>query len=162
MAVIVLYTRIAAPRERVFDLSRSLDLHQATVAHTGEKIVAGVKGGLLELGQEVTWSAWHLGWRRRLRVTMSRLEYPSFFEDRMVKGAFRMMRHEHHFEEDGEDTMMMDRFEFEAPFGPLGRLFERWFLAAYMRRLLVRRNEGIKRIAESEEWLRYLEIPRRG
>jgi ligand-binding SRPBCC domain-containing protein len=157
MPVIVLYTRIAAPRERVFDLARSLDLHQDTVAQTRERAVAGVTSGLLGLDEEVTWSAWHLGWRRRLRVRMYRLEYPSFFEDRMVEGAFRMMRHEHHFEQDGEGTVMMDRFEFESPFGWLGGVFDRRFLEGYMRRLLVQRNEGIKRIAESGEWKRYLD-----
>ena len=158
MPVIVLYTRINAPRERVFDLSRSLELHQDTVAHTKERAIAAVTSGLLGLDDEVTWSAWHLGWRRRLRVRMSRLEYPFFFEDRMVEGAFRMMRHEHHFEPDGEGTVMMDRFEFTSPFGWIGRSFDRLFLERYMRRLLEQRNAGIKRIAESEEWRTYLKV----
>ena len=158
MPVIVLYTRINAPRERVFDLSRSLDLHQDTVAHTKERAVAGVTSGLLGLDDEVKWRAWHLGWRRRLRVRMSRLEYPFFFEDRMVEGAFRVMRHEHHFEPDGGGTVMMDRFEFTSPFGWIGRSFDRLFLERYMRRLLEQRNAGIKRIAESEEWRTYLKV----
>jgi ligand-binding SRPBCC domain-containing protein len=156
MPVIVLQTRIDAPRERVFDLSRSLDLHQDTVAHTKERAVAGVTSGLLGLDEEVTWSAWHLGWRRRLKVRMCRLEPPLFFEDRMVEGAFRMMRHEHHFEQDGEGTLMMDRFEFESPFGWIGRMFDRLFLEGYLRRLLEQRNAGIKRIAESGKWRGYL------
>lgn len=156
MPVIVLATRITAPRERVFDLSRSIDLHQDTVSETGERAVAGVMSGLLGLDEEVTWSAWHLGWRRKLQVRMSRLEYPSFFEDTMVKGAFRMMRHEHHFESEGEATLMRDRFEFASPFGCIGRAFDRWFLEGYLRRFLVQRNEGIRRIAESEEWRKYL------
>ena len=157
MPVIVLFTRIKAPRERVFDLSRSIDLHQDTVAATRERAVAGVTSGLLRLDEEVTWRAWHLGWRRRLKVRMSRLEYPSFFEDTMVEGAFRMMRHEHHFEVDGETTVMMDRFEFASPLGWVGRAFDRHFLEAYMRRFLEQRNEGIRRIAESDEWRKYLE-----
>ncbi len=157
MPVIELAIRIQAPRERVFDLSRSIDLHQATVGNTRERAVAGVTSGLLNLDEEVTWSAWHLGWRRKLQVRMSRLEYPAFFEDTMVKGAFRMMRHEHHFEADGEATVMRDHFEFASPFGWVGRVFDRVFLEAYMRHFLVQRNEGIRRIAESEEWRRYLE-----
>jgi ligand-binding SRPBCC domain-containing protein len=156
MPVIVLHTRVAAARERVFDLSRSLDLHQDTVAHTKERAVAGVTSGLLGLDEEVTWSAWHLGWRRRLRVRMIRLEYPTFFEDRMVEGAFRTMRHEHHFEPDGEGTVMRDHFEFASPFGWIGRMFDRLFLEGYLRRLLEQRNAGIKRIAESGKWRGYL------
>ena len=74
----------------------------------------------------------------------------------MVEGAFRMMRHEHHFEPDGEGTVMTDRFEFASPFGDVGRMFDRLFLQGYMRRLLEQRNAGIRRIAESEGWKRYL------
>jgi hypothetical protein len=47
---------------------------------------------------------------------------------------------------------MIDVFEFEAPFGPIGRLFNALFLENYMRKLLIERNEVIKRVAESDEW----------
>ena len=102
MAQIILHTRIEAPKERVFDLSRCIELHQDTTASTRERAVAGVTSGLLGLDEEVTWSAWHLGWRRRLKVRMTRYERPVFFEDSMVEGAFAMMRHEHHFADDGD------------------------------------------------------------
>ena len=55
MALIQLSTPIAAPRERVFDLSRSIDVHQHSVAHTHERAIAGVTSGLIGLGEEVTW-----------------------------------------------------------------------------------------------------------
>ena len=37
-----LTTLITAPIERVFDLSRSINLHKISTAHTGEKAIAGV------------------------------------------------------------------------------------------------------------------------
>jgi ligand-binding SRPBCC domain-containing protein len=70
----------------------------------------------------------------------------------MVKGAFKSMAHEHIFEAKGDRTLMIDVFEFESPFGPIGRLFNALFLENYMRKLLTERNEVIKRVAESEEW----------
>jgi hypothetical protein len=39
MSVINLKTKIQAPKERVFDLSRSVDLHQISTAHTNEKLL---------------------------------------------------------------------------------------------------------------------------
>lgn len=156
MAEITLQTRIKAPKERVFDLSRSIELHQHTTASTGEKAVAGVTGGLLGPGEEVTWSAWHLGWRRRLTVRMVRYERPDFFEDSMVKGAFAMMRHEHHFGVDGDTVVMTDRFFFRSPFGIAGWIFDRLFLTRYLSRFLLERNEAIRNIAESGEWREYL------
>jgi hypothetical protein len=44
---------------------------------------------------------------------------------------------------------MTDVVELEAPFGVLGRLAEKLFLGAYMRRLLVERGEQLKTMAEA-------------
>ena len=60
MAVITLVTEIKAPIGRVFDLSRSIDLHTASVGHTGEQAIAGVTSGLIGPGEEVTWRAFLL------------------------------------------------------------------------------------------------------
>ncbi len=47
---------------------------------------------------------------------------------------------------------MKDIFEFEAPFGILGKIASTLFLTNYMRRFLEIRNNTIKEFAESEEW----------
>jgi ligand-binding SRPBCC domain-containing protein len=157
MAVIELQTWIDAPRERVFDLSRSIDAHQDSAEGTDERAVAGVTAGLLGLGEDVTWEARHLGVRQRLRVKMTRLERPHYFEDTMLRGAFQRMRHDHWFEERDGRTLMKDRFEFASPFGLLGRLVDGIFLTGYMRHFLEQRNAHLKRMAESDEWRKYLE-----
>lgn len=156
MPVIELQTLIDAPRERVFDLSRSIDAHQDSAEGTDERAVAGVTSGLLGLGEDVTWEARHLGVRQRLRVKLTQLERPLYFEDTMLQGAFQRMRHDHWFEEQNGRTLMRDRFEFASPLGPLGRFVDWIFLAGYMRRFLERRNEHLKRMAESDEWRKYL------
>jgi ligand-binding SRPBCC domain-containing protein len=157
MPVIHLETLIDAPRERVFDLARSIDAHQATTEHTGERAIAGVTSGLLGPGGEVTWEARHFGMKQRLRVKMTAFERPHRFQDIMVEGAFREMKHDHVFEMRDGRTVMVDRFEFRSPLGPLGWLVDRLFLAGYMRRFLIKRNAILKRTAESDEWRRYLE-----
>jgi hypothetical protein len=51
---------------------------------------------------------------------------------------------------------MKDVMQFEAPFGILGSLVERLVLKRHMVKLLLRRNQHIQRVAESEEWRLYL------
>ena len=67
------------------------------------------------------------------------------------------MTHDHEFDEHPDGTLMRDRFEFRSPLGFLGGLADRLFLASYMRRFIVGRNEVLKQLAESAEWSRYLE-----
>jgi ligand-binding SRPBCC domain-containing protein len=153
---IELTTEIAAPRERCFDLARSIDLHLLSTQGTGEKAVAGVTSGLIGLGQDVTWQGRHLGFRITHQSRITQYRRPDHFQDRMVNGRFRYFCHDHHFEQTGpENTRMRDFLEFEAPMGFLGRIVEKTVLRAHLRGLLERRNECIKRVAESDDWKRY-------
>ena len=157
MPTIELSTVIRAPRERVFDLARSIDAHQDTTSATEERAVAGVTRGLIGMGDEVTWEARHFGVRQRLTVRVTAFERPKHFQDIMISGAFKSMLHDHDFAEHPTGTLMRDRFEFESPLGILGRIADWLFLTSYMRRFLVRRNEVLEQLAQSKEWSRYLE-----
>ncbi|UZR97860.1 SRPBCC family protein [Chondrinema litorale] len=156
MPLIKLQTHILAPVERVFDLSRSIDLHQFSVSETHEKAITGKTSGLLELGETVTWRAKHLGIYQQLTVKMTSLEKPQFFVDEMQKGAFQSMKHLHKFDSQGDTTIMYDEFNFESPFGVIGKLFNRLYLENYMKSFLEIRNQSIKQIAESDEWSRFI------
>ncbi|MDF2455047.1 MAG: uncharacterized protein K0R51_1040 [Cytophagaceae bacterium] len=152
MATILLETAINAPVSRVFDLSRSIDLHLQSMAHSNETAIAGRTSGLIEWNETVTWKAKHFGVYHQLTVRITALEKYSHFTDIMEKGIFASMEHIHSFRTQGDATIMNCRFEFKAPCGPLGRLAETLFLKQYMRNLLLERNRVIKRIAESDEW----------
>jgi ligand-binding SRPBCC domain-containing protein len=156
MTTIELATHIAAPRERCFDLARSIELHEYTTSATGERAVAGTTSGLLELNDEVTWRARHFWIWQRLTGRISAYERPQHFQDVMLRGAFRSLRHDHYFDEVAGGTIMRDVLAFSAPLGPLGWLAERLFLSAYMRRFLESRNRVLKSVAESDEWTRYV------
>jgi len=150
MPLIELSTVIFAPRERVFDLARCIDAHQDSNEGTHERAVAGVTSGLIGFNDEVTWEARHLGVRQRLTVRVTAFNRPQHFQDIMVAGAFKSMRHDHEFFEHPNGTLMVDRFEFQSPLGILGSVMDRLVLVAYMRRFLVRRNSILKKLAESE------------
>jgi ligand-binding SRPBCC domain-containing protein len=156
MPVIELATLIAAPVERVFDLSRSIDLHMSSTSRTGERAIAGVTSGLIGLGEEVTWRAKHFGIWQSLTVRIAEFERPTHFADVMQRGAFRRMEHHHYFEPTSTGTLMRDLFAFESPLGLLGRIADFLFLERYLRWFLIERNRVIKATAESEGWRQYI------
>jgi len=86
---IELTTSIRAPREVGFDLARDLDLHLRSMAHTGERAVAGRTNGLIGPGEEVTWRARHFGVVHHHASRITAFEPPSYFRDSMVAGSSR-------------------------------------------------------------------------
>jgi len=133
-------TRTTMPRAELFDRARSIDAHKDSMARSREEAVAGVTTGLISLGEDVTWRAWHFGVPLRMTSRTTGMEAPDYFVDEQVKGPFKRFRHEHEFKEDSAGAVMIDRIEFEAPFGPLGRLVEKLVLARYLRNLIESRN----------------------
>lgn len=156
MPVIELTTVIHAPIERCFDLARSIDLHKLSTGDTEEEAIAGVTSGLIGEGQQVTWKAKHFGVTQRLTSKITLFEYPYHFRDEMLKGAFKMIRHDHLFSKDGDHTVMKDIFVFKSPGGVFGMLFNKLILTRYLRTMLVSRNAMIKEVAEGEEWKVFL------
>lgn len=151
MPIIKLDTKIIAPKEVVFDLARSIDLHQLSAAETNEEAIAGKKTGLLELGEEVTWRAKHFGIYQRLSSKMVAIDFPNYFVDEMTKGIFKSFSHRHEFKQDGEITTMTDVFDYTSPLGGLGKIADRLFLKQYMTRFLIKRNQVIKQYAEMDQ-----------
>lgn len=157
MPTIIKILTINAPIKRCFDLARSIDLHQYTSAKTGEKAIAGTTSGLINKGETVTWKAKHFGITQTLTSEISEMNTPFMFEDRMLKGAFKKIQHQHLFEEKNGKTVMTDIFDFESPLGIIGKLFNKLVLTNYMNDFLEERNQTIKRIAETDEWKKYLQ-----
>ena len=156
MPTIKLSTRIKASANLVFDLSRSIDLHTESTSHTKERAIAGRTGGLIELGEEVTWEAKHFFIRQRLTAKITQFDRPYHFRDTMVSGIFRRFDHDHQFVSDGEQMVMTDVFDYTSPLGLLGRLADVLFLRRYLQHLLVIRNQVIKTVAESGDAKRFL------
>ncbi|MBC7850305.1 MAG: SRPBCC family protein [Chitinophagaceae bacterium] len=152
MPAIHLTTFIQAPIQRVFDLSRSINLHKKSFERSGEVAIAGVTSGLIRLNETVTWQAKHLGKKRIMKMKISAMESPVHFTDEMTEGDFTVMKHEHHFKQVENGTIMIDQFYFESPYGIIGKVVNQFYLTRYLRRLLERRNLTIKEYAESNKW----------
>jgi ligand-binding SRPBCC domain-containing protein len=156
MTTITLTTRIKAPVQICFDLSRSIDFHQHTTAQSGERAIGGRTAGLIEQGESVTWEATHFRVRQKLTTEIVEMKVPYYFFDRMTQGAFKSMEHSHAFAEEGDLTIMSDIFNYEVPFGFAGKLFDSVVLKKYMTALLRQRNQMIKETAESAGWKKFL------
>ena len=156
MPYLHLTTFIAAPAERVFDLSRSIDLHKASMKKYGEAAVQGTTFGLMGQGDTVTWKAKHLFKERFLKVKLTFLKRPYLFIDEQVEGDFELLKHEHYFKEIQNGTLLIDQFRFEIGRGKLGALFNQLYFTRYMERLLEERNNLIKEVAEGPQWKKYL------
>jgi len=156
MALIHLTTFVAAPPERVFDLSRSVSLHKATMTRHKERAVAGRLSGLMEPGETVTWKARHLFKERTLETKITAYNRPDHFTDEQIAGDFETLKHEHHFKKIENGTLMIDQFWFMTPYGKFGQLFSAIYLEKYLKKLLEDRNAAIKATAESSKWKQYL------
>ena len=152
MPIVKLKTIINAPIERVFDLARCIDLHKETMSKHNENAIAGVTKGLINLGESVTWEATHFGIRQKLTSKITEYDRPTYFQDSMVKGAFKSFTHDHFFEKTEPKTIMHDIFDYSSPLWIFGKIADALFLKKYMTKLLKERNELIKIVAESENW----------
>src|SRR5215203_5469464 len=132
MSIIELQTQIKAPIEVCFDLSRSIELHTISTAHTNEIAVAGKISGLCSIGDSITWRAKHFGIYQQLTVCVVACNFPTYFEDQMVSGAFKSFVHRHHFKVSNDVTLMHDEFTYQVPHGIAGRSFDKIILKRYM------------------------------
>lgn len=152
MPIIELTTEIKSTIEICFDLSRSIDLHKISTAHTNEEAIAGKTTGLIQLNESVTWQASHFGIKQKLTSKITAFDRPNYFVDEQTKGIFKSFFHQHKFELVSNRILMKDIFEFHSPFGVFGKVFNKLILTSYLEKLLIHRNQIIKEFAETEKW----------
>jgi ligand-binding SRPBCC domain-containing protein len=144
---------IDAPIDRVFLLSTNIELVQQTL---GMRPVAGRVTGLVLAGDTVSWRGWKFGLPTRHTSVISRYEAPAFFQDTQLRGRFARFQHDHHMHWVDGQTLAYDKVRFSLPFGMLGKLVAKRVMVPHIARLLAARFALLKRVAEGEEWRRYL------
>jgi ligand-binding SRPBCC domain-containing protein len=157
METIRLGTWIDAPVERCFLLSLSVDLHVATALSTRDETSAGATERTIGEGDRLTFKGRHFGVRWRHTSLIEKLRPHSYYRDVMIAGPFHHFEHDHHFAPMDDGTRMRDEVRFSASGGLLRRLASRMFLRKQLKAFLRERNAMIKRLAESEDWHKYLE-----
>lgn len=76
----------------MFNLSRSIDLRKISTEHTQEKAIASKTSGLIGLNETVTWRAKYLGIYQTLTTKITEYDFPEYFADEMITGAFKRFK----------------------------------------------------------------------
>jgi ligand-binding SRPBCC domain-containing protein len=148
MTKIHLITKIQAPIQTVFDVSRNIDIHQQSASKSDEVAIAGVTSGLINLNETVTWRGKHFGFYLTHKSRITTMDLYNYFVDEMEEGKFKTFKHQHFFEEINEVTTMTDVLQYETPFGVFGKLFDILFLKKHLTQFLLERNKILKAVAE--------------
>lgn len=147
---------INAPIERCFLLSTSLDLVMRSL---NMRLVASQStrtSGLVTDGDRLMWRGWVFGLPQFHESVITRYECPDFFQDAMARGRFRRFEHDHFFTEIGGRTLLNDKVRFSLPVRWATRSLGQFVVTPHVARLLRHRLELLKRVAESDEWKKYL------
>jgi len=152
MARIHLTTFIAAPVERVFDLSRHLALYRLVFQSRKEKLTSGAASTLISKGETVSIIAKHAGRSRMIMLKVTSLQRPAMFVEEQVKGDIQSFRHEHHFKPVDNGTILIDIVEFGLPKDIIGKVFGKMYFRKYIEELIKKRTELVRSYAETEKW----------
>lgn len=137
-------TRVAAPLSEVFVFfSRPQNLGVMTPADmrfqiTGEpprEIQAGIA-----LDYSLRVGPLPLNWRTRIEACQPQ----RLFIDSQERGPYRCWWHEHHFEAEGDTTLMEDRVFFAPPFGMIGGLAGHLLVLPALRRIFRFRAQAMR------------------
>lgn len=152
MPSIHLTTFIAAPVERVFDLSRNLTIYKLLLKDRKEKLTSVAASNLVAHGETITIQAKHMGKTRLITTRITDLKKPSSFVQEQVKGDLGHFKHEHYFKTVQNGTLLIDMIDFDGPRDVLGKLIGKIYLKNYLVQFLEKRNKLIQQYAESEKW----------
>jgi ligand-binding SRPBCC domain-containing protein len=89
----------------------------------------------MEAGATIDYRLRVSGFPVRWRTVIELWEPPFRFVDVQTKGPYALWRHTHTFDETPQGTMMRDRVEYALPFGPLGAVAHRLFVARQLERI---------------------------
>ena len=152
MPTIHLTTFIAAPIERVFDLSRNLTIYKTLINGRKEKFTSGASSNLMSHGETITFQAKHFGKTRLITTRVMDLKKPSSLVQEQVKGDLLHFKHEHHFKPVENGTILIDMIDFAGPRDVIGKVMGKLYLKRYLEAYLNKRNSLIRQYAETEKW----------
>ena len=144
---------VHAPLERCFLLSTNLELVAETLRM---RPLSGKSTGHVVMGDTILWAGWKFGMPQMHESLITAYDPPVYFQDTMARGRFKTFQHDHHFTEIDGHTLLQDKLRFSLPGGWLGAQIAQHIMVPYISRLLRKRFYLLKKLAEGQEWQRYL------
>jgi ligand-binding SRPBCC domain-containing protein len=151
MTTILLSTKIKTSKQVIFDLSRNIDVHKLSTARSNETAIDGVTSGLIKKDETVTWRGKHFGFYLTHKSIISAMNFHDYFVDEMVEGKFKSFKHEHSFIEGKGFVMMIDKIQYQTPYGIFGKLFDVLLLKKHLTNFILERNKILKELAENRQ-----------
>lgn len=99
----------------------------------------------MDAGATIDYQLSFFGLKFRWRTLIESFDPESGFVDVQTKGPYRTWRHSHAFSDAAGGTLVRDRVEYEVPFGPLGEIARRLFVAQQIRRIFDFRRAAIEK-----------------
>ncbi len=138
--------RLRGAPETVFPFfADAVNLERITPAWLGFRVltprpIAMERGTLIEYRLKL--HGVPIRWLTRIEVW----EPPLRFVDVQVRGPYKVWHHTHSFEPDGYSTLMRDTVRYALPFGPLGELARRAFVARDLERIFDFRQQAVRAV----------------
>lgn len=147
-------TVVMAPIERCFALSTHLAVVELTLAM--QPVHGRTEGAVMD-GDTVRWRGWKWGLPHMHESLIEAYDRPRFFRDRMIAGRFAAFEHDHRFTEQGDGSVLLqDEVRLSMKWGAAGLMIGRTVVMPHIRKLIGERFALIKRLAEGQEWRRYV------
>lgn len=151
MTTINLSTKIKASKQAIFDLSRNIDIHKLSTAKSNETAIDGVTSGLINVNETVTWRGKHFGFYLTHKSIIPAMNLYDYFVDEMVEGKFKSFKHEHSFIDGNGFVLMIDKIQYQTPYGIFGKLFDVLILKKHLTNFISERNKVLKELAENHK-----------
>jgi hypothetical protein len=151
---LVQHQTVNAPIERIFDLVRSIQAHEATSSIDG-RAVAGKTSGLAALNDVTTWSARFFGLRFKISTRMTSFNPPFSLTENLERGLLLEFGHVYTLRSLESGLVELgDCFTFRSP---LGAFFDALVFKPIMSRTMSARLNGLKELAETNGWKKFLD-----
>lgn len=151
MTTINLSTKIKTYKQVIFDLSRNIDIHKLSTAKSNETAIDGITSGLINKGETVTWRGKHFGFYLTHKSIISAMNLYDYFVDEMVEGKFKSFKHEHSFIDGNGFVLMIDKIQYQTPYGIFGKLFDVLILKKHLTNFITERNKVLKELSENHQ-----------
>ena len=152
MPGIHLTTFIAAPAKRVFDLSRHMAMYKRIFQGRNGNLTTAASSNLLKPGETISVVGKVAGRNRLATLKVTKFEDSILFVEEQVKGDLKVFRHEHHFKQVDNGTIVIDLIEYDQPGDLPGKIFAKFYLRKLLETFVTKRNDIIRNYAETEKW----------
>ncbi|HEY9713490.1 MAG TPA: SRPBCC family protein [Chroococcales cyanobacterium] len=98
---------------------------------------------VMRAGTRIDYELVLYGIRMKWQTLIEEFVEGDYFIDLQVSGPYRLWRHRHEFQDIPGGSLMIDRVDYELPFGPLGRVVRRLFVRSSLERVFNYRSKAI-------------------